>query len=476
MLPARDSASLIFGRYAVLSRLAVGGMGEIFLARQVGVSGFERPVILKNLLPDLLEQEGSLEMFLDEARVAGRLNHPNVVSVYEVGEWQGIFYIAMEYIEGENLGRLARAASRTGTPLPPAVSAEVIRDAALGLDHAHHAVDAQGMPLELVHRDISPQNIMVRLDGLTKVVDFGVAKASNRSTRTRTGILKGKLRYMSPEQVRNTPLDGRSDQYALGVVLWELLTHRPLVESENPAEAMRRIALTPVPRPSSLGVEVPPMLEAIVMRMLAKPREQRFARCADVARALQAWLDEVPREAGQVSTTIDRLVGESVRARLKEPAEGLEGVLPRASGSSLSCPRCGQSTSGTSRFCPSCGSALTAPSPADAPAAPSGTSAVSESQLLGSGEELPTEHVAGARPAPPAFKHGEDTSPVDASAVVETQSQSLGDSEAAPTVRMRGRDDGAFKRRLVIVTVVVEGAEALRRHRARRRDWRRWGG
>ncbi|WP_241758954.1 serine/threonine-protein kinase [Pyxidicoccus parkwayensis] len=455
----------------MLRRLAVGGMGEIFLARQVGVSGFERPVILKNLLPDLLEQEGSLEMFLDEARVAGRLNHPNVVSVFEVGEWQGTFYIAMEYIEGENLGRLARAASRGGTPLPPAVCVEIIRDAALGLDHAHHATDAQGVPLELVHRDISPQNIMVRLDGVTKVVDFGVAKASNRSTRTRTGILKGKLRYMSPEQVRNTSLDGRSDQYALGVVLWELLTHRPLVESENPAEAMRRIALTPVPRPSSLVPEVPPSLEAIVMRMLAKAREQRFARCADVARALQSWLEEVPREAGQVATTIDGLVGEAVRARLKEPAEGLEGTLPRASGSSLSCPRCGQSTSGTSRFCPYCGSALAAPatpSRSDVPTASSAPEVVSESQflgsrLLGSEDELPTVHVPGAREEPPAQRSSEVTSPVaEATSPVE-ETLSLAGAAAPPTVRMRGRDDTALKRKLVIVTVVVEGAEPLRR-------------
>ncbi|MFP2900568.1 serine/threonine-protein kinase [Corallococcus sp. 4LFB] len=250
MVSGASPSSLIFGRYAVLRRVAVGGMGEIFLARQVGVSGFERPVILKSLLPDLLEHEGSVEMFLDEARVAAHLNHPNVVSLYEVGAWQGTFYIAMEYIEGENLGRLAKAAQRAGTPLPHRVCAQMIRDAALGLDHAHHARDSQGAPLELVHRDISPQNIMVRLDGLTKVVDFGVAKATIRASRTRTGVLKGKLRYMSPEQVRNEPVSGTSDQFALGVVLWELCTRRPFIDTDNPAEAMRRIALAAVPRPS----------------------------------------------------------------------------------------------------------------------------------------------------------------------------------------------------------------------------------
>ncbi|RKH36192.1 serine/threonine protein kinase, partial [Corallococcus llansteffanensis] len=367
-MSAAPPSSLIFGRYAVLRRLAVGGMGEIFLARQVGVSGFERPVILKSLLPDLLEHEGSVEMFLDEARVAAHLNHPNVVSLYEVGAWQGTFYIAMEYIEGENLGRLARAAQRAGTTLPHRVCAQLIRDAALGLDHAHHARDSQGASLELVHRDISPQNIMVRLDGVTKVVDFGVAKATIRASRTRTGVLKGKLRYMSPEQVRNEPVAGSSDQFALGVVLWELCTRRPFIDTDNPAEAMRRIALAAVPRPSQFVEGLSPLLEQIILRMLHRVPSQRFARCADVARALQAFLDEVPEAEGEgVSAVVTRLVGESVLARLRDVATG-ETVLPQGrEPSSVSCPRCGQSTSATSRFCPACGSALTPPSGAPAP-------------------------------------------------------------------------------------------------------------
>ncbi|RKH30503.1 protein kinase domain-containing protein [Corallococcus sicarius] len=367
-MSAAPPSSLIFGRYAVLRRLAVGGMGEIFLARQVGVSGFERPVILKSLLPDLLEHEGSVEMFLDEARVAAHLNHPNVVSLYEVGAWQGTFYIAMEYIEGENLGRLARAAQRAGTTLPHRVCAQLIRDAALGLDHAHHARDSQGASLELVHRDISPQNIMVRLDGVTKVVDFGVAKATIRASRTRTGVLKGKLRYMSPEQVRNEPVAGSSDQFALGVVLWELCTRRPFIDTDNPAEAMRRIALAAVPRPSQFVEGLSPLLEQIILRMLHRMPSQRFARCADVARALQSFLDEVPEAKGEgVSEVVTRLVGESVLARLRDVATG-ETVLPQGrEPSSVSCPRCGQSTSATSRYCPACGSALTPASGAPIP-------------------------------------------------------------------------------------------------------------
>ncbi|WP_342376944.1 protein kinase [Myxococcus stipitatus] len=450
MTSASSQVPLVFGRYAVLNRLAVGGMGEIFLARQVGVSGFERTVILKSLLPDLLEQEGSLEMFLDEARVAARLNHPNVVSVFEVGEWEGTFYIAMEYIEGEHLGRLSRTASRTGSALSPSVCAEVIRDAALGLDHAHHAVDAQGLPLELVHRDISPQNIMVRLDGVTKVVDFGVAKASNRSTRTRTGILKGKLRYMSPEQVRNQPLDGRSDQYALGVVLWELVTHRPLVETDNPPEAMRRIALTPALKPSMLVDGVSPRLDAIILRMLAKPREQRFERCADVARALQEYLDENSRgPEDSVSATAERLVGEMVRSRMRESTVGLGNLLPRGSVSTVSCPRCGQSTSGTSRFCPHCGSALGVVAP-ETPSGGSSRPAVAKADVA----EVTTGQFVDAEAPPTELQEASTQPAVEASRLLE--------GAPAATARIRGRESGSLKRKLVIVTVELEGADSLR--------------
>ncbi|RMH16426.1 MAG: serine/threonine protein kinase, partial [Gemmatimonadetes bacterium] len=170
-------------------------MGEVFLARQTGVA-VDRLVILKSLLPELAEQEGFVDQFLDEARVAATLNHPNIVGIYEVGLWNGQYFIAMEFIHGGDLARLQRAAAKKRVSCPYQVSARMIADAALGLDHAHHAVGMDGQPLHIVHRDISPQNIMVRGDGVTKVVDFGIAKAANRATRTATGMLKGKLQYM----------------------------------------------------------------------------------------------------------------------------------------------------------------------------------------------------------------------------------------------------------------------------------------
>jgi serine/threonine-protein kinase len=270
----------VFGKYEIKTRLAVGGMGEVFLAAQSGVPGFERPAILKTLLPELAQDPAFIQQFLDEARVAATLNHPNIVSIYEVGEWQGVWFIAMELIEGRDVSKLARRAAAIGTRVPPEVAARIVRDAALGLAHAHAALDAAGRPLGIVHRDISPNNLMVRNDGLTKVVDFGIALAANRAARTATGMVKGKLAYMAPEQItgRATPL---SDQYSLGLVLWELLAGRRLFQAENDFQLVRLVTETKaVPPPSSVR-EVPEDIEAIAMRMLARdpraPRSQGYS-------------------------------------------------------------------------------------------------------------------------------------------------------------------------------------------------------
>ena len=276
---------LVFGKYEIQHRLAIGGMGEVFYSLQRGVPGFERPVILKSLLPELAQQEGFIDQFLDEARVAATLNHPNVVSIFEVGQWSGTYYLAMEYIRGRNLAQVIRKALEQQTRIPAAVSMRIIRDAALGLDHAHRATDGNGQPLHIVHRDISPQNIMVRDDGLTKVVDFGIARATNRATRTATGALKGKLAYMAPEQVMTADVGPRADQFALGIVLWEMLTHRRLFKAERDIDVAKKVLEEPIEPPSSV-VPLEPALDAIVMRMLERNAEKRFPSCAEVATAL----------------------------------------------------------------------------------------------------------------------------------------------------------------------------------------------
>ena len=211
----------------------MGGMGEVFVARQTGIAGFDRLVILKNLLPDLAKQEELVNQFLDEARVAATLNHPNIVSILEVGEWEGVYYLAMEYIQGADLVALQIEAYKKKKPIPIAVAAQIVHDAAQGLDHAHHATNMSGEPLNIVHRDISPHNIMIRTDGVGKVVDFGIAKASGRLTRTATGMIKGKLHYMSPEQIQGHNITGATDQFALGVVLWEMVARRRLFKEKE---------------------------------------------------------------------------------------------------------------------------------------------------------------------------------------------------------------------------------------------------
>lgn len=292
---------LVFGKYEIQHRLAIGGMGEVFYALQKGVPGFERPVILKSLLPELAAQDGFIDQFLDEARVAATLNHPNVVSIFEVGQWNGTYYIAMEYIRGRNLAQVLRKAVEQQSYVPPLVAVRIVKDAALGLDHAHRATDGAGQPLNVVHRDISPQNIMVRDDGLTKVVDFGIARASNRATRTATGALKGKLAYMAPEQVLSVDVGPRSDQFALGVVLWELLTHRRLFKADRDIDVVKKVLEEPISLPSAL-VPVDPAVEAIAMRMLERDAEKRFASCADVAIALDGVLS---RATGPEPTPAD---------------------------------------------------------------------------------------------------------------------------------------------------------------------------
>ncbi|MBI1944444.1 MAG: serine/threonine protein kinase [Deltaproteobacteria bacterium] len=310
-------SDLVFGRYQIIRRLAVGGMGEVFLARQSGVAGFDRLVILKSLLPDLASQEDFVNQFLDEARVAATLNHPNIVSIYEVGLWNGTYFIAMEYIRGDNLSRLARASERAKRRMTVDVAAFIIHDAAQALDHAHKACDLHGAPLHIVHRDVSPQNIMVRTDGVTKVVDFGIAKAANRSSRTATGLLKGKVQYMAPEQVMGGTVDGRTDQFALGVVLWELVAGRKLFSGGNDIEVLRAVLHAPMPTLLEVEPSCPHELSRIVARMIARDAGVRYATLAEAAAELKAFLDVRGMKNAQQATAafVADTLGDEISAK-----------------------------------------------------------------------------------------------------------------------------------------------------------------
>jgi serine/threonine protein kinase len=277
-----------WANYEVLEKIGTGGMGEVYLARQRMARGLDRQVILKTILPELARHMPFVHQFLDEARVASTLNHPNIVSIYEVGESEGGWFIAMEYIRGVDLMQLMNAYWHNAKPVPATAIAMLVRDAARGLYHAHTAVDGEGVPLNIVHRDVSPQNLMARVDGVTKVLDFGIAKSANRLENTMPGTFRGKLSYMSPEQASGDDLDARSDQFSLGVVAWELCTGQRLFQTDSPIKTMRRLLAGVVPRPRSIRPDLPEALEIAVLRMLRSRREDRYPDCNEVANALDA--------------------------------------------------------------------------------------------------------------------------------------------------------------------------------------------
>ena len=368
----------VFGKYEVLRRVAVGGMGEIFLARQKGV--IDRLVILKNLLPQLADDASAVAAFLDEARIVGSINHPNVVALYDVGEWDGTHFHAMEYVNGVDLSHLLKFCEDKGLRIPPAVSAQIVREAALGLDAAHIATDATGAPLRIVHRDISPHNLMVRADGLCKVVDFGVAVAENRSQKTEgVGLLKGKLGYMAPEQIKGAPVEPKADQFSLGVLLWEMLAQRRLFTGENAVAIFNRIIKETIPPPSSLKSDVPPELDAVVLRMTAQEPVERFARLGDAALALRKALDQQKTPENATAQFIRSTVGPELVARVKDlaaaaPAKAsLQGTPAPVTRATLQptpsptarpardgafCGQCGTPAQGGDRFCRACGSSV----------------------------------------------------------------------------------------------------------------------
>jgi serine/threonine protein kinase len=311
--------NLVFGRYEKIRRIAQGGMGEVFLARQTG--GLDRLAILKSLREDLASDHDLVEQVLDEARVAATLNHPNIVSIFDVGEWHGTYYIAMEYVPGEDLSKLWYAAAKAGVGLPFQVSVGICCEAALGLDHAHKAKDVRGVALNVVHRDVSPQNIMVRGDGVVKLVDFGIAKAANKASRTQAGMVKGKLQYMSPEQVRGEALDGRSDQFSLGVVIWEMCTGRRLFKADSEINTLQKILHAPIPKPSEHVPGFPLELEQTILRMLQRDAERRFKHLGDAASELKTYLDRSSMTGGSETTVaafVQQILGKELDARIAD--------------------------------------------------------------------------------------------------------------------------------------------------------------
>jgi serine/threonine-protein kinase len=273
------------GRYTLTKRLGAGGMAEVFLAVQDGAAGFTKTCVVKRILPHLALESKFVEMFQREAKIAALLTHTNIVQIYELGEVEGVYFIAMEHVDGAPLDRLANAVWQQQKPLPLEVASCAIADAALGLHAAHEQRDADGKPLHLVHRDISPDNLIINRDGVTKILDFGVAK-TNLGQRTATGELKGKVPYLSPEQLTGDAVDARADLYALGVTFYWLLTGKRPFHAPTDLALMQLILQERPKRPKEINPGIPDAVDALVMSLLEKDRAKRPSSAADVHDAL----------------------------------------------------------------------------------------------------------------------------------------------------------------------------------------------
>ena len=288
MIPAVAASPIrVLGRYALYERFAQGGMATVHFARLLGPTGFSRTVAIKQLHGHLAEQPEFVSMLIDEAHLAARVRHPNVVQTLDVIAVLGELFVVLDYVHGESFSRLVRAATDAGERIEPSIVVAILFDVLQGLHAAHEAKDSAGVPLDIVHRDVSPQNILVGTDGVARVIDFGVAKARGRLHTSRTGQLKGKLAYMAPEQIHGK-VSQRSDVFSAAVVLWEGLTGRRLFAADDEGATVGRLLMETIDPPTKHAPDLSPQLSDVVMRGLARDPNERFASARDMAIALES--------------------------------------------------------------------------------------------------------------------------------------------------------------------------------------------
>jgi serine/threonine-protein kinase len=345
----RGAEANVLGKYRLIAELGHGGMAEVYLAVAQGPAGFNKLVVIKQIRPQLATDPEFLSMFLDEARLAARLSHPNVVQTNEVGQDADRYFIAMEYLEGQPLNRILHRIGRDGG-LTLAMHLRIIVDMLTGLHHAHELTDFDGTPLNVVHRDVTPHNVFVTYDGQIKVVDFGIAKAMNSSAETRLGVVKGKVAYMAPEQARGERVDRRADIFSAGVMLWEAATGRRLWKGIPDLTVLHRLINGDIPSPCSIDPEVSEDLEKIVMKALALKREDRYATAVDLATAIEDLLERMGdknslREVGKLvarhfednRTKIKQIVEQQLRAAKSLATTEFQAIsLPHLDAPSLS--------------------------------------------------------------------------------------------------------------------------------------------
>jgi eukaryotic-like serine/threonine-protein kinase len=318
-LPAR------LGSYEPLTRLASGGMASLYIARHAGAGGFERLVVIKRVHRHLLGNREFCDMFRDEGRISSLIRHSNVVSVIDIAEESGELFLVLDYIESLSLAQLLAAANASGELLSAPVVSRILSDALAGLHAAHEALDMRGVSMDVVHRDVSPHNILVDTHGVSSIIDFGIAKAASRLATTSSGQFKGKFRYMAPEQVRQQTLDRRADLFSAGVVLYEALTGRCLFRGDSEGDTALSVLVTEIPDPSSIAPGVSPELDAVAHEALERRRDQRFPTAARFREALEAACP--PASTDEVAAVVARLGGETLAGRREE----LQQALARSS-------------------------------------------------------------------------------------------------------------------------------------------------
>lgn len=317
--PPADSEE--YGNYFLVEKIAVGGMAELFKAQQRGVQGFQKIVAIKRILPHLVDNEDFATMFIDEAKLAAQLTHPNIVQIFDLGKAGSSYYIAMEFVNGRDLRTLLRKTKEYGKPFPEAVAAFVTMKMASALDYAHRKRGFDDRELKLVHRDVSPQNILISNEGAVKLVDFGIAKAATKASHTVAGALKGKLLYMSPEQALGQPLDNRSDLYSLGLVLFEMLTGERCFQADSEMGVLEKVRMGKIGDLRAINPEISPEIVDIANRALHKSVEQRYAS----ARLLERDLRDLLMKRGHIPAEHD--IAEYLDAVLMGPKERVEEVV-----------------------------------------------------------------------------------------------------------------------------------------------------
>src|SRR5262245_57513386 len=304
------------GKYEVIRQIAIGGMAELYLARTLGIEGFEKLVVLKRILPQYGSNSSFVAMFLNEARLAATLHHPNIAQVYDIGLEEGDYFFAMEYVHGEDLDHISMASEEQGVPLSMDAALTLVAGLCAGLHYAHEKLNAEGKPLNIVHRDVSPSNVLVSYDGAVKLVDFGIARASSRPGTTQGG-LKGKIAYMSPEQCRaKAQLDRRSDLYSVGAILYELTTGELPFKGETEYQILNQIVNDDAPPPSTIVPGYPPHLEKIVLKALAREPEQRYSTALQLQSDVEDFAHETRLRVSPL--VLARLMGTLFPTRLEE--------------------------------------------------------------------------------------------------------------------------------------------------------------